>query len=107
MIDRSTPALGDLFQDIILEHYRQPRNKGSLEGATAHVHMNNPTCGDEVHLYLAVEDGVVKDVAFEGDLPRGAHPDLSVDGTIEIERLEDVLHVGRPAYGQVGVSPRR
>lgn len=67
MIDRSTPALGDLFQDIILEHYKRPRNKGTLEDATRHVHMNNPTCGDEVHLYLAVEDGVVRDVAFEGE----------------------------------------
>ena len=67
MIDRSTPALGDLFQDIILEHYKRPRNKGSLEGATVHVHMNNPTCGDEIHLYLAVEDGIIQDVAFEGE----------------------------------------
>lgn len=43
---------------------------------------------------------VTVEVALEGDLPPGARPDLSVDGTIEIERLEDVLHVGRPAYGQ-------
>ena len=40
------------------------------------------------------------EVALEGALPRGARPDLSVDGTIEIERLPDVLHVARPAYGQ-------
>lgn len=43
---------------------------------------------------------VTVEVALEGQLPPGARPDLSVDGTIEIERLEDVLHVGRPAYGQ-------
>ena len=43
---------------------------------------------------------VTVDVALEGELPRGARPDLSVDGTIEIERLDDVLHMGRPAYGQ-------
>ncbi len=49
----------------------------------------------------AVQNGTVTvDVALTGDLPRGARPDLSVDGTIEIERLENVLHVGRPAYGQ-------
>jgi nitrogen fixation protein NifU and related proteins len=66
-IDRSTPALGDLFQDIILEHYRRPRNKGPIEDATAHIHMNNPTCGDEVHLYLRIEDGTVADVGFEGE----------------------------------------
>ncbi len=40
------------------------------------------------------------DVALDGELPPGARPDLSVDGTIEIERLPDVLYVGRPAYGQ-------
>ena len=66
-IDRSTPDVGDLFQDIILEHYKRPRNKGSLEDATVDIHMNNPTCGDEVHLYLKIEDGQVADVAFEGD----------------------------------------
>lgn len=51
----------------------------------------------------AVQDGsVTVDVALEGELPRGARPDLSVDGVIEIERIPDVLHVGRPAYGQPG-----
>ncbi len=49
----------------------------------------------------AVQNGTVTvDVALGGELPRGARPDLSVDGTIQVERLEDVLHVGRPAYGQ-------
>ncbi len=49
----------------------------------------------------AVQNGTVTvDVSLEGELPRGARPDLSVDGTIQVERLEDVLHVGRPAYGQ-------
>lgn len=49
----------------------------------------------------AVQQGTVTvDVILEGELPRGARPDLSVDGTIEIERLEDVLYVGRPTYGQ-------
>ncbi|MDQ3698702.1 MAG: efflux RND transporter periplasmic adaptor subunit [Gemmatimonadota bacterium] len=48
----------------------------------------------------AVNGTVAVDVALEGDLPKGARPDLSVDGTIEIERLDNVLFVGRPAYGQ-------
>jgi len=48
----------------------------------------------------AVQNGTVTvDVALEGALPRGARPDLSVDGTIELERLESVLFVGRPAFG--------
>jgi len=49
----------------------------------------------------AVQNGTVQvDVDLEGKLPPGARPDLSVDGTIEIERLPDVLYVGRPAFGQ-------
>jgi multidrug resistance efflux pump len=49
----------------------------------------------------SVQTGTVTvEVALDGTLPRGARPDLSVDGTIEIQRLNDVLHVGRPAYGQ-------
>ena len=49
----------------------------------------------------AVENGTVTvDVALKGELPRGARPDLTVDGSIELERLDSVLHVGRPAFGQ-------
>jgi HlyD family secretion protein len=48
----------------------------------------------------AVNGTVTVDVRLEGELPRGARPDLSVDGTIELERLENVLFVGRPAFGQ-------
>jgi len=48
----------------------------------------------------AVNGTVTVDVSLEGELPRGARPDLSVDGTVEISKLENVLKVGRPAYGQ-------
>lgn len=48
----------------------------------------------------AIEGTVVVDVALDGALPPGARPNLSVDGTVEIERLANVLYVGRPAYGQ-------
>ena len=48
------------------------------------------------------EGRVAVDVRLTGDLPRGARPDLSVDGVIELDRLAEVLHVGRPAYGQPG-----
>lgn len=51
----------------------------------------------------AVLNGTVTvDVKLDGEMPRGARPDLSVDGTIQVERLDNVLHVGRPAYGQSG-----
>jgi HlyD family secretion protein len=57
--------------------------------------------GRVIRIDPASQNGTVAvDVALEGPLPRGARPDLSVDGTVDIERLNDVLYVGRPAYGQ-------
>ncbi len=62
---------------------------------------NGVVAGRVSRIDPAVQNGTVTvDVALEGELPRGARPDLSVDGTIEVERLKDVLYVGRPAYGQ-------
>ena len=53
----------------------------------------------------SVQNGTVMvDVTFNGELPRGARPDLSVDGTIELERLDDVVYMGRPAFGQEGAT---
>jgi HlyD family secretion protein len=57
--------------------------------------------GKVVRIDPAAQNGTVTvDVALEGALPRGARPDLSVDGTVELERLDNVLYVGRPAFGQ-------
>jgi multidrug resistance efflux pump len=59
--------------------------------------------GKVVRIDPAVQNGTVTvDVSLQGELPRGARPDLSVDGTIEIQRLDDVLHLGRPAFGEAG-----
>ena len=57
--------------------------------------------GSVVRIDPAVENGTVTvDVALDGELPRGARPDLTVDGTIELERLNDIVFVGRPVFGQ-------
>jgi HlyD family secretion protein len=62
---------------------------------------NGVVDGKVLRVDPAVQNGTVQvDVELEGQLPSGARPDLSVDGTIEIERLPDVLYVGRPAFGQ-------
>lgn len=62
---------------------------------------NGIISGQVTRIDPAVVNGTVTvDVALEGDLPQGARPDLSVDGTIEIENLSDVTYVGRPAFGQ-------
>jgi HlyD family secretion protein len=57
--------------------------------------------GRVVRIDPSVQSGTVTvDVAMDGPLPKGARPDLSVDGKIELERLNEVLYVGRPAFGQ-------
>jgi nitrogen fixation NifU-like protein len=65
-IDRSTPALGSLYQELILDHFKRPRNKGELEGASHTAHLNNPVCGDEIFLQLVVEDDVIREAKFSG-----------------------------------------
>jgi nitrogen fixation protein NifU and related proteins len=59
-------GLGSLYQALILEHYRRPRNQGDLPDADARVHMNNPTCGDEIELSLKLREGRVSAVRFRG-----------------------------------------
>ncbi len=60
-------GLEDLYREIILDHYRAPRNRGELPVPPAHrVEGFNPLCGDEVVLYLEVTDGVITDVKIEG-----------------------------------------
>ena len=62
---------------------------------------NGEVEGKVARMDPAAQNGtVLVDVAFTGALPRGARPDLSVDGTVELERLDNVLYVGRPAFGQ-------
>ena len=61
------PVLDDLYRELILDHYRHPRNKGALEHPTARVEGYNPLCGDEVEVELQIgEDGRIEDVAFKG-----------------------------------------
>lgn len=76
--------------------------KDIMIGQLARVDTRNGIVeGRVVRIDPAVQNGtVLVDVTLEGELPRGARPDLSVDGTIELERLDDVIYVGRPAFGQ-------
>src|SRR6266508_4809386 len=60
------PKLSALYQELILDHYRRPRNKGTLEGATHSVSLNNPLCGDEIELQLRVDGDVIKEARFIG-----------------------------------------
>ncbi|MFN2397920.1 MAG: efflux RND transporter periplasmic adaptor subunit, partial [Gemmatimonadaceae bacterium] len=80
----------------------ETQNKDLTIGQRASIDTRNGIiAGRVMRIDPAIVNGTVTvEVALEGELPRGARPDLSVDGTIEIERLDNVLYVSRPAYGQ-------
>lgn len=59
--------LDQLYRSVIMDHYKNPRNKGSIEEDAVTIDMNNPTCGDRIHLTLKVTDGIVADAKFDGE----------------------------------------
>jgi nitrogen fixation NifU-like protein len=59
-------GLDDLYQELILDHYRRRRGEGTLDSPSVAVDQHNPLCGDEVHLELRIDDGRVAEVAHTG-----------------------------------------
>jgi nitrogen fixation NifU-like protein len=59
--------LKELYQQVILDHNKSPRNFRQMENATQHAEGYNPLCGDHVDVYLLIEDGIIKDVSFKGE----------------------------------------
>ena len=84
--------LNQLYRSVIMDHYKNPRNKGVLEEGTMTVDMNNPTCGDAIRLTLDVQDGIVHDAKFDGE---GCSISLSsasmMTEAIKGKSLEDAL----------------
>lgn len=63
----AAPSLAALYQSLILDHYRKPRNQGVLEGADAAITVKNPLCGDQLELQVAFDDaGGVRAASFRG-----------------------------------------
>jgi nitrogen fixation NifU-like protein len=59
--------LRELYQQVILDHNKSPRNFRKIDNPTQHAEGYNPLCGDHIDVYLIVEDGIVKDVSFKGE----------------------------------------
>jgi nitrogen fixation protein NifU and related proteins len=59
--------LDALYRQVIMDHYKNPRNKGVLEDGNLTINMNNPTCGDRIQLTMNVLDGIVTEAKFEGE----------------------------------------
>ena len=67
MIDKEDlGTLGDLYQEVILDHYKSPKNFGALEDADAAAHGDNPLCGDKIALFLKMDGDRIADVRFKG-----------------------------------------
>lgn len=59
--------LDQLYRSVIMDHYKKPRNKGSLDENSVTIDMNNPTCGDRIHLTLKLNGDIVEDARFDGE----------------------------------------
>lgn len=84
--------LDQLYRSVIMDHYKKPRNKGILQDNSVTIDMNNPTCGDRIHLTLKIEDGIVTDAKFDGE---GCSISMSsasmMTETIKGKKLEEAL----------------
>lgn len=105
--------LNDLYQQVILDHSKSPRNFGKLAGANRVAEGKNPLCGDQITLYLQLEGDVVRDIRFQGSgcAISKASASLLTDslkgkGKEEIKRLFDRVHemvtTGRVNGDEVG-----
>jgi nitrogen fixation protein NifU and related proteins len=88
--------LDTLYRQVIMDHYKNPRNKGVLEDGSLTVNMNNPTCGDRIQLTMNVEDGIVTESRFDGE---GCSISMSsasmMTQAIKGKKIEDALKLSK------------
>ena len=98
--------LRELYQEVIFDHYKRPRNMGTLEDASHRAEGYNPLCGDRVTIYLKVEDGIVTDASFEGAGCAIATASASLmTEALKGRRLEDVEALFRGFHAMVTDAP--
>lgn len=105
-------GLDDLYQELILDHYRRKRGEGTLESPSVAVDQNNPLCGDEVHLELTIEDGRVTELAHTGQGCSISQASVSmmsqaVAGRNLEEALDLVEHFRRVMHGDEAADEER
>ncbi|PYZ95755.1 SUF system NifU family Fe-S cluster assembly protein [Alteribacter lacisalsi] len=102
--------LDTLYRQVIMDHYKNPRNRGELDGDTLTVNMNNPTCGDRIQLQMKVEDGKIADAKFTGEgcsislssasMMTQAVKGLPVDDALKLSGIFSDIMLGKDAdYG--------
>ncbi|HET6834961.1 MAG TPA: SUF system NifU family Fe-S cluster assembly protein, partial [Acidimicrobiales bacterium] len=99
------PGLEDLYREIILDHYRNPRNRGELEAPPAtRVEGFNPLCGDEVVLYLDVEGDTVRDIRISGQGCSISQSSASMmSSAIKGKTLDEVHALSRAFKGMMSI----
>jgi nitrogen fixation NifU-like protein len=98
--------LDDLYQEVILDHNRRPRNFRTIEPASHHADGHNPLCGDRLSLYLQVTDGSIADVAFQGSgcAISKASASLMTDA-VKGQTVEAALHMFERFHRMVTTPP--
>jgi len=103
--------MDDFYRDYILDHYRNPRNFGRLEGADAQAEDLNPLCGDQIRIELKLDDGVVRDVRFSGRGCAISQASASMlTERIKGMKLSDIATLGKDVVLEdvgIGISPTR
>jgi nitrogen fixation protein NifU and related proteins len=98
--------LDDLYRRVIMDHYKNPRNRGSFEGESVSIDLNNPTCGDKIQLQMQVEDGIVKAAKFTGE---GCSISLSsasmMTDAVKGKTLEEALKMAESFSGLMKGEP--
>lgn len=102
--------LEELYREVILDHYRNPRNRGALRGPHVHAEGANPSCGDEFALDLRLEDGKVSGVAIQGQgcSISQASGSMMSDAILNrsVDEVEELIHRFRRMMGiEEGESP--
>ncbi|CAN5597550.1 SUF system NifU family Fe-S cluster assembly protein [soil metagenome] len=98
------PGLEDLYREIILDHHRTPRNRGELPPPAPHAVGHNPLCGDEIDVYLQVEDDVIKDVKVGGQGCSISQSSASMmSQAIKGKKLPEVLALVRRFKGMMSI----
>ena len=99
------PGLEDLYREIILDHYRTPRNRGELAPPAVRAEGHNPLCGDEIQVYLDVQDGVVRDIKVGGQGCSISQSSASMmTQAVKGKRLEEVRALVRRFKGMMSVD---
>lgn len=102
--------LNDLYQQVILDHCKQPRNFHELPAATCSAQGQNPTCGDQLKLFLQTEGETIKDISFLGSgcciskasaslLTEGVKGKTKAEAKVLFDKVRDMVTTGRSADG--------